>query len=151
MAKRVPASNKPTSVLGRFGRQLRVLALHDSTQVVKRCKTLRCKTVHPEKRLACAQIMYARSLSSTGKTRVRQKMQPLRLDKIVFSAEKMFRFGESGLSAQNCRVHTKVHRKRDLKPSMVALEGGKFMKASSLLLVPHWTVGSGSRISCLPL
>ena len=61
----------------------------------KRCKTLKCKTVHHEKRLAFAQIMYARL-----KTRVRQKVQPLRLDKIVFSGEKMFRFGESGLSAQ---------------------------------------------------
>ena len=64
----------------------------------------------------------------TGKTRVRQKVQPLRLDKIVFSDEKMFRFCESGLSAQTCRVHTKVSRKRDLKPSMAALEGDKFMK-----------------------
>ena len=57
-----------------------------------------------------------------------EKVQPLRLDRIVFSDEKMFRFGESGLSAQNCRVHTKVPRKRDLKPSMVAVEGDKFMK-----------------------
>ena len=72
--------------------------------------------------------MYARLLSSTGKTRVRQKVQPLRLDKIVFSDEKMFRLGESGRSAQNCRVHTKVHRKRDLKPIMVALKGDQFMK-----------------------
>ena len=60
------------------------------------------------KRLVFAHIMYARFLSSTGKTRVRQKVQPLRLDKIVFSDDKMFRFGESGFSAQNCRVHTKV-------------------------------------------
>ena len=95
----------------------------------KRCKTLKCKTVHHEKRLAFAQIMYARLLSSTGKTRVRQKVQPLRLDKIVFSDGKMFRFDESGLSAQNSRVHTKVTPKRDLKPSMVALEGDKFMKS----------------------
>ena len=51
----------------------------------------------------------------------------MRSDKIVFSDEKMFRFGESGLSAQNCRVQTKVSRKRDLKPSKVALEGDKFM------------------------
>ena len=92
----------------------------------KRCKTLKWKTVHHEKRLA--QIMYARLLSGTGKTRVRQKVQPLRLDKIVFSDEKMLRFGESGLSAQSCRVHTKVSRKRDLKPSIVALEGDKFMR-----------------------
>ena len=120
---------------GRLGRQVRVLTLHDSTQVVrsglptyKRCKTLKCKTVHHEKRLAFAQIMYARLLSGTGKTRVRQKVQPLRLDKIVLSDEKMFRFGESGLSAQNYSVHTKVTRKRDLKPSMVAPEGDKFMK-----------------------
>ena len=69
----------------------------------KRCKTLKCKTVHHEKRLASAQIMYARLLSSAGKTRVRQKVQPLRLDKIVFSDEEMFRFGESGLSAQRKR------------------------------------------------
>ena len=39
-----------------------------------------------------------------------------------------FSFGGRGLSVQNCRVHTKVPRKRDLKPSMVALEGDKFMK-----------------------
>ena len=90
-------------------------------------KTLKCKTVRHEKRLAFAQIMCACLLSSTGKTRVRQNVQLLRLDKMVFSDEKMFRFGESGLSAQNCRVHTKVSRKRDVKPSMVALEGYKFM------------------------
>ena len=48
----------------------------------------RCKTVHHEKRLAFSQMMYARLLSGTGKTRVRQKVQPLRLDKIVCSDEK---------------------------------------------------------------
>ena len=51
---------------------------------------------------------------------------------------KMFRFGESGLSAQNCRVHTKVSRKRDLKPSM-ALEGDKLMKGIMVA-----AVGSGA-------
>ena len=69
----------------------------------QRCKTLKCKTVHHEKRLVFAQIMYAHLLSGEGKTRVRHK--------IVFSDEKMFRFGESGLSAQNGRVHAKVSRK----------------------------------------
>ena len=86
----------------------------------KRCKTLKCKTVRREMRIASASIMCARLLSGAGKTRVRQQVQPLRLDEIVFSDEKMFRFGESRLSAQNCRLHTKVLRKRDLKPSMVA-------------------------------
>ena len=127
--------DKPTSVLGRLGRQVRVLTLHDSTQVVRSglpyIQALQDAEVQDgpyEKRFAFAQIMYARLLSGTGKTRVRQKVQPLRLDKIVLSDEKMFRFGESGLSAQNCIVHTKVPRKRDLKPSMVALEGDKLMK-----------------------
>ena len=44
---------------------------------------------------------------------VRQKVQPLRLDKIVFSDEKMFRVGESRLSAQNCRTHTSQERNGD--------------------------------------
>ena len=108
----------------------------------KRCKTLKCKTVHHEKRLAFAKIMYERLLSSAGKTRIRQKVQPLRLDKIVFSDEKMFRFGESGLSAQNCRVHTKVPRKRDLTPSMVALEGDKFMKGCCWCHIERWSLGA---------
>ena len=42
----------------------------------KRCKTLKCKTVHHEKRLAFAKIMYERLLSGAGKTRIRQKVQP---------------------------------------------------------------------------
>ena len=66
-------------------------------------------------RSALAQTMYARLLSSAG------------LDKIVFPDEKMFRFGESGLTSQNCRMHAEVLRK-DLKPSMVALEGDKFIQ-----------------------
>ena len=49
----------------------------------KLCKTLKCKTVHHEKRLAFAQIVYTRMLSGTGKTRVRLKVQPLRLDKFT--------------------------------------------------------------------
>ena len=54
----------------------------------KRCKTLKCKTVHHEKRLAFAKIMYERLLSGAGKTRIRQKVQPLRLDKICLLGRK---------------------------------------------------------------
>ena len=83
-----------------------------------RCKTLKCKTVHDEKRFAFAQIMYARLLSGTGKTRVRQKVHLLRLDNIVFSDEKRFRFGESTElqsayeSPPKARLETKHGRSR---------------------------------------
>ena len=112
------------------------------------CQIGKCKTVHHKKNLAFAQIMYARLLSGEGKTRVRQKVQNLRLDKIVFSDEKMFRFGESKAQRTELQSAYESPRKRDLKPSMVALEGDKFMKRHHSCCWCHigrWGLGAAFR------
>ena len=73
---------------------------------VKRYKTLKYNKVYHQRRLIFISIMYIRLLADAGKTRIRQKTKSLRLDKIVFSIKKMFRFDESGSRAQTSESET---------------------------------------------
>ena len=72
----------------------------------KSCKTLKCKTVHFERRHSLTRTMHTRLLAGTGKIRLWQRASPLQWDKIVFSDDKIVTFSRSELISQNCRNHT---------------------------------------------
>ena len=53
-----------------------------------------------------ARIMHGHLLAGADQIRPRQKTEPSRWARTVVTDEKMFRFSENGLSAQNCRPRT---------------------------------------------